>query len=162
MVNGSSRRWTALVQGNQSMRTTGSSRHAQTLAMGSTTAVREAEGRPASGEVVQQRNSFCNERQLAKPSPPPQEKYRSSSTETDAQQYAAGTQLSNVTKTKEEPCRKRKQISSQDCPWASALKETQIKIVTQMSQMWKEHRIENQKTFLKKAQSFSYVERHLF
>ena len=45
----------------------------------------------------------------------------------------------------------------QDHPWTSALKETQIKTITQMSQMWKEHRIENYKTFLKWTPRFSYV-----
>lgn len=123
------------------MRTPGSSHHAQTPAVAATMALREAEGRPASGELVQQGKSFFIERRWQSTSPPSQEKYRSSYTEADAQQDGAGTQLNNFTKTKEKPC--RKQISRQDCPWASALKETQIKTITQMSQMWKEHRIEN-------------------
>lgn len=60
-----------------------------------------------------------------------QEKGRLSYPETDVWWYVTGTQISNSTQVRG-PAQKTNVIC-QDYPWASALKETQIKAITQTS-----------------------------
>lgn len=69
---------------------------------------------------------------------------------TDAQQCGTGTLLSSFTQTE---TMQKTNFHCQDHAWARALKEIQIKTITQMSLMRKQHRIGNQKTFLKKIKN---------
>lgn len=100
------------------------------------------QGRPASGEVAQQRNSFCIERQLAKPPPhlrstgPPPLRWMPSS-------MRLAPSSATSPKPRRNHAERENRFPVKTAHRASALKETQIKIVIQMSQMWKEHRIEN-------------------